>query len=235
MWAKKAGLATPLPLVMGAFSWSAQAQSKTGLPWWRDGQWHLRALAGSYAVAALIHAVQLGGFESLVFGPTTGGDPADGGPGAMQLLGPAGEQWAVYNALSLWKQTVGGAVLRSQADLPPGVYALATGAAGAAPAGPRLGLVLAHFGYAVRQSRSVSIEVSNLPPGAWKLRRYLVDRAHASPGDAAMLNPPAGPAGAAVTLEPLVEQRDLTVGADGRCTLTVELPPCSGTFLMIGR
>jgi hypothetical protein len=230
-WAGKAGLPAPLPIVMGSFTWSAQAQYKTGLPWWKEGQWHLRALAGSYAAAALIHAVQLGGFETLVLGPTTGGDPADGGPAAMQLLGPHGEQWATYNALCGWRQTALSEILASHADLPPGVYALATRAAHGSPGGERLGLVLAHFGYAVRQSRTVSIDIRHLNPGTWTLERYLVDRAHSSRCDAAIMQQPEG---AGNSLE-RVEQRELTVGPDGTLTWSVELTPCSCTFVTIGR
>jgi hypothetical protein len=231
VWAKKAGLPVPLPIVMGSFRWCAQAQGKSALPWWKEGRWHQRAFAAAYATAALIHATQLGGFETLVFTPPPGEDAEPDGQTDTSGVGPAGQPWAIYNALAGWRRTVGREVLAAPCDLPPGVYALATRDANSAGSPSHIGVVLANFAFAVRQPRHITITLSHMPAGAWQLKRYLIDAEHSSPCDAAILGQPPQKH---TDLE-CVEQRDLTIAADGALTVPLDLPPGSSSFVILDR
>lgn len=223
--AKAAGFATPFPIVVGEFNWSADNVYKTGVARFNQGRWHLRAVGAAYTTAYLTRMIELPGFEQLVYSHTTYGNPRDGGWASTQLLGPRGEQWAPYNAYRGWKKTVGPDQLATAKNLPPGVFALAT----CDPATGRLGLVLANYGWAQRQTRTVNITIRNAAPGKWKLKRFLVDPKHSSRWDAAEDRDE----GKSRNDLEAVEERPLDVAVDNPLTLRVELPAWSSTFIII--
>lgn len=224
-WAKAAGFATPFPIVVGEFNWSADNVYKTGVARFNKGMWHLRAVGAAYTTAYLTRMVELPGFEQLVYSHMAYGNPRDGGWASTQLLGPKGEQWAPYNAYRGWNQTIGPDRLVADADLPPGVFALST----RDPATGRLGLVLTNYGWAQREMRAVNVAIRNVAPGKWKLKRFLVDPKHSSRWDAAEDRD----AGKSHNALEAVEDRPLEVAADKPLTLRIELPAWSSTFITI--
>lgn len=108
-------------------------------------------------------------------------------------------------------------------DLAPVVYALATNDSKAGA----VGLVLANYGFSQRQCRHVSVSLSNLPVGTWRLRRWIVDLEHSSRWDAA------GDPFLAEThndLE-LVEQRDISVPDRSDHVIELEISAWSSMFI----
>ena len=221
--AEEAGLQTPPPIVIGEFNWSGGNVYKPNWPRFHRDHWHIRAFGAAYTTAYMTRAVELSGFELIVWSHTHYGDPRAGGWAATQLIGPGGEQWAPYNALKGWKTVVGDNVLHSERDLAPGVYALATTDSKTGC----VGLVLTNFGFAQRQTRQVSVTLSNLPTGIWQLRRWIVDPEHSSRWNAA------SDPFQAETLDDLelVEHRGISVQGPSDPVINLELPAWSSTFV----
>jgi len=224
--AKANGYPTPFPINLGEYQWSSEALYKSGLARWASGMWTLRALNAAYLTASMIREQQIGGFEVCIVSHTQYGDPTTGGWSSMQLIGPNGEQWAPYNALKGWKQTMKTDILASQQDIPPGVYALAT----QDPKSGALGITMANWGFTNRNARTVHVTVNNFAPGSWTLKRYLVDPKHSSPWDAK--DDPKADAAANEDLA-LVETTQLTATAGQPVAVNVDLPYWSSTFLSI--
>ncbi len=223
--ARQAGFATPFPVSVGEFNWCGDNLYKTGVARFRGGMWALRSIGSAYGTAFLIRMLEMPGFEQFVYAHTAYGDPRVGGWNSTQLLGPKGEQWAPFNACKGWKQTIGTEHLAATAELPPGVFAVAT----RDPATGRFGVVLANYGWAQRQTRAVNITIRNAAPGAWKLKRSLVDAKHSSRWDAAEDNEQ----GQAHNDLELVEERPLPVAAGEPLVFRVELPAWSSTFISL--
>jgi hypothetical protein len=222
------GFRTPFPIRVSEFNWTDRNEPGSGVTRFADGFWHVRSLDAAYTTAALIHAVRLGGFRQIIWSHTASvyGSIRSGAKYAtMQLVGAHGEQWAPFNALAGWKRTVGSVVLPAATDLPPGVSALAT----KNPASGTLGIVLANYGWAQRQSRAVKVTVKNLAPGEYRLRRWLVDRTHSSRWDVAQDRPGRLPQN---NLQ-LVEDR--TIDAAASSHFTIEAPSWSSTFITLDR
>jgi hypothetical protein len=222
------GFRTPFPIRVSEFNWTDRNEPGSGVTRFADGFWHVRSLDAAYTTAALIHAVRLGGFRQIIWSHTASvyGSIRSGAKYAtMQLVGAHGEQWAPFNALAGWKRTVGSVVLPAATDLPPGVSALAT----KNPASGTLGIVLANYGWAQRQSRAVKVTVKNLAPGEYRLRRWLVDRTHSSRWDVAQDRPGRLPQN---NLQ-LVEDR--TIDAAASSHFTIEAPSWSNTFITLDR
>lgn len=220
------GYPTPFPILLGEYQWSAEALYKSGLARWASGMWTLRSLDAAYLTASMIRELQIGGFGTCIVSHTQYGDPLKGGWASMQLTGPNGEQWAPFNALKGWKQTIKSDILDSQQDLPPGIYALAT----QDPKSRSLGMALANWGFANRSARTVHVTLNSLAPGDWTLKRYLVDSKHSSPWDAK--DDPKADAAANKDLA-LVETTPLKIAAGQPADIKVELPYWSSTFLSI--
>jgi len=224
-WAKAAGFPTPFPLVVGEFNWTGQNLYRTGTSRFNQGMWDLRAFGAAYTTAFLTRIVELPGFELLIYSHTSYGNPRDGGWSSTQLIGPQGEQWAPYNALKGWKTVAGCEALESKQDLPPGVYTLAT----RDPQTGRLGLVLANYGFAQREPRTVKVVIDGLKQGTWRMTRYLVDPKHSSRWDAAEDRPEGAPE------NELRKVAESAVQAAASTVLDLDLPPLSSTFVALQR
>lgn len=225
-YAARAGFRTPFPIAVGEFNWSDRNEHGSSVAAFRNDYWHVRAFNAAYTTAALINAVRLGGFTSFVWAHTGGihGPIRDGQKYAtMQLIGDHGEQWAPFNALVGWKRTVGRERLATREDLPPGVYSLAS----KDPATGRLGLVFANYGWAQREAREVSVRLTNVPRGTYRVDTSLVDRAHSSRWDVAEDRPE----GARENNLETVKRRTMKV--TGPVRLALRLPAWSSTFVSI--
>lgn len=226
-YAKKYGYPTPFPIVLGEFNWAVHGLYKTGIQPFRGSPWHIRAFGAAYTTAFLTRMVELPACDCLIYAHTRYGTlgPRAGSAASCQLLGPHGEQWAPYNVFKGWKQVMGSQRLAADRDLPPGVFVLST----RDPQTGRLGLALANYGWAQRQPRTVHITLRSLRPGAWKLKRYLVDAQHSSRWDIAEDRPE----GKSQNDLQLVEENTGQVGAEGIWQLHLQLPAWSSTFLSL--
>ena len=220
-----AGLKTPMPIVIGEFNWSAGNLYKPDWPRFHRDLWHIRAFGAAYTTAFLTRMVDLPALELMIWSHTHYGDPYAGGWSTAQLIGPKREQWAPYNALKGWKKVTGDRVLHTDRYLCPGVFATATTDAKTG----NVGVVLVNYGYAQRQTRTVTITLKNLPPGVWRLRRWSIDAAHSSRLDS----------GDDVSGDPkhddleMVEDRRLRVKRDGQLVFQLDLPKWSSTFVQL--
>jgi hypothetical protein len=223
-YARRYGFPTPFPITIGEFNWSDRNEAGAGR--FKDGYWHVRSLGAAYTTAAIIQAVKLGGFEQFIWSHTSGvSGPIRSGAkyATMQLIGDHGEQWAPFNALTGWKRTVGRTLVWTAADLPPGVFDLAS----KDPVTGRLGLVFANHGWAQRQGRTVAVTVKNLAARRYRLTRSVVDRAHSSRWDVAQDRPD----GARQNDLQTVERR--TMQSSGAISFSVRLPMWSSTFITL--
>jgi len=246
-----AGWKEQLPIVIGEFNWSGGNVYKPGWPRFHRALWHLRTFGAAYTTAYLIRLVELNEYDLMVYSHTHYGDPRAGGWAATQLIGPQRQQWAPYHVLEGWKTVVGDRRLETAGELAPGVFAFASRHSNSGA----IGIVLANYGFAQRQERRLQIAFSGLPQGHWKLRRYLVDRRHSSPVDAAAKGEPL-PApkdaldavfdsddGKPVGKLAMVEDRTLNHGAENHgaenhgagapLRIELDLPYWSSTFLLL--
>ena len=224
IWAKEAGLAKSPRILVGEFNWVLSNAYRTGKPQFNQGMWHMRAFGAAYTTAYLTRIAALGGIDSLIFAHTSYGDPRAGSHHAIQLIGPKGEVWAPFNALTGWKTVMGGERLATPGDdLPPGVFAAASRDAKTR----RIGVALANYGFVQRASRELSLSLAKLPADRYVLRRYLVDPAHSSRWDLAEDRAE----GAKADTLAQVEERQVVVTADQPLRLDLELPAWSSTFI----
>lgn len=220
-----ANLKTPMPIVIGEFNWSAGNLYKPDWPRFHRDFWHIKAFGAAYTTAFLARMVDLPALELMVWSHTHYGDPHAGGWAAAQLIGPNREQWAPYNALKGWRAVTGDRVLHTERNLSPGVFAAATTNSETYS----IGIVLANYGYAQRQTRSITITLNNLPPGVWLLQQWCVDPVHSSRldvgkdkfGDAKYDD-----------LEK-IDERDLHAAGDQPLVIQLDLPAWNSTFVRL--
>jgi hypothetical protein len=226
IWAKEAGLPKVPKMVVGEFNWALENVYRTGKSQFSQGMWHLRSIGAAYTTAYLTRVAALGGIDSLIFAHVSYDDPRAGSAQAIQLIGPKGEVWAPFNALTGWKTVMGGERLATpDQDLPPGVFAAASRDAATA----RIGVALANYGYVQRSARSVALSLTKLPAGRYTVRRYLVDPTHSSRWDVAEDRPEGVKAD---SLEK-VEERQVVVTADQPLRVELTLPAWSSTFVEV--
>lgn len=224
-YARRNGYPTPFPISVSEYNWSDR-NDEAGNLWFRGGFWHLRSFNAAYMVASLIQAVEQKAFTTMVFSHATGqyGSIRSGLKySTMLLVGPRGEQYAPYNALKGWKETVGPEVLDSARDLPPGIFNLNT----RDPATGKVGIVFASYGFAQRDTRKVDVSLVNLPVGSYRLRRSIVDERHSSRWDIAEDRPEGASQNDLQTVE------DRVVDVSGTTNVSVSLPRWSSTFITL--
>lgn len=230
-----------LPMSIGEFNWQVR-NGISGDQRWAGGWWHLKAFGGAFTTAYYIHALEVGGYERMmwshsigVYGPLR----TSGSFGAMQLVGhmdepnptwtiPSDIHWAPFNALKGWNKVIHSQkVALPTKNLPPGVWAMAT----KHPTEARVGIAFANYGYANRNSRTVNITLQNLPADTYRIRRYVVDEAHSRWEQSEALGQPGESVTAGAPFDALHVAEDRTEA--NPTSMSVSLPKWSSTFVEI--
>lgn len=224
--AARHGFKTPFPMVVTEFNWAAENMVRTGKPMFNTEAWHLKSFTASYVTAWLTRFLSEPNNELVIFSGVRGDvSPRQGSWDAMQLFGPNGMRWGPTNAMTGWKRIIGDRRLAFTGDLPPGVFAFAcrNGANG------KVGLALANYGLTQHQNRRLTLSVTGLNAGPWKLTRWQVDEKHSSRWDIAEDRPE----GAAQNDLQVLEARTMSIDNTGKAQLELDLPRWSSSFIAL--